>query len=72
MSAPSTRAQQIRVNLERARWVVGGVTGLSDTFLLVNLPAFKVVSDSRSEECVGDADADRHARRGRRRRSAPT
>jgi murein L,D-transpeptidase YcbB/YkuD len=34
----ATRADQIRVNLERARWVVGG---LSDTFLLVNLPAFK-------------------------------
>ena len=33
------RAQQLRVNLERARWVVGG---LSDTFVLVNLPAFKV------------------------------
>ena len=34
----TTRADQIRVNLERARWVVGG---LSDTFVLVNLPAFK-------------------------------
>lgn len=32
------RVDQIRVNLERARWVVGG---LSDTFMLVNLPAFK-------------------------------
>jgi murein L,D-transpeptidase YcbB/YkuD len=32
------RVQQLRVNLERARWVVGG---LSDTFVLVNLPAFK-------------------------------
>lgn len=32
------RAQQLRVNLERSRWVVGG---LSDTFVLVNLPAFK-------------------------------
>jgi murein L,D-transpeptidase YcbB/YkuD len=32
------RVQQIRVNLERSRWVVGG---LSDTFVLVNLPAFK-------------------------------
>lgn len=37
----SYRVQQIRVNLERSRWVVAGVTGLSDTFLLVNLPAFK-------------------------------
>jgi L,D-transpeptidase YcbB len=33
------RAQQLRVNLERARWVIAG---LSDTFVLVNLPAFKV------------------------------
>jgi murein L,D-transpeptidase YcbB/YkuD len=28
----------VRINLERARWVVGG---LSNSFLLVNLPAFK-------------------------------
>lgn len=35
----ATRLAQVRVNLERARWVVGG---LSDTFVLVNLPAFKV------------------------------
>ena len=34
--------QQLRVNLERARWVVGGVGSLSDSFVLVNLPAFKV------------------------------
>ncbi len=34
-----TRAGQVRANIERARWVLGG---LSDTFLLVNLPAFKV------------------------------
>ena len=33
-----SRIDQVRVNLERARWVVGG---LSDSFLLVNLPAFK-------------------------------
>ena len=33
-----TRASQLRVNLERARWVVGG---LRDSFVLVNLPAFK-------------------------------
>jgi murein L,D-transpeptidase YcbB/YkuD len=32
------RAAQLRVNLERARWVVGG---LRDSFVLVNLPAFK-------------------------------
>ncbi len=32
------RVQQLRVNLERARWVIGG---LSDSFVLVNLPAFK-------------------------------
>ena len=35
------RANQVRVNLERARWVLGG---LSDSFVLVNLPAFKVMS----------------------------
>jgi L,D-transpeptidase YcbB len=41
------RVQQLRVNLERARWVVGG---LSDTFLLVNLPAFKayVIRDRKN------------------------
>jgi len=32
------RAGQVRVNLERARWVLGG---LGDEFVLVNLPAFK-------------------------------
>jgi murein L,D-transpeptidase YcbB/YkuD len=32
------RAAQIRVNLERARWVLGGLKG---DFVLVNLPAFK-------------------------------
>jgi len=32
------RADQVRVNLERARWVLGG---LGDEFLLLNLPAFK-------------------------------
>jgi murein L,D-transpeptidase YcbB/YkuD len=37
--AAAARVDQIRVNLERARWVLGG---LSDTFVLVNLPAFKV------------------------------
>ncbi|HTM58049.1 MAG TPA: L,D-transpeptidase family protein [Candidatus Udaeobacter sp.] len=36
--SPSARAGQLRVNLERARWVLGG---LKDDFLLVNLPAFK-------------------------------
>ena len=34
----ASRIDQVRINLERARWVVGG---LSDSFLLVNLPAFK-------------------------------
>jgi L,D-transpeptidase YcbB len=34
-----TRIGQLRVNMERARWVVGG---LRDSFVLVNLPAFKV------------------------------
>jgi murein L,D-transpeptidase YcbB/YkuD len=33
------RADQVRVNLERARWVL---PGLGDEFLLVNLPAYKV------------------------------
>jgi murein L,D-transpeptidase YcbB/YkuD len=33
-----TRVQQIRANLERVRWVIGG---LDDSFVLVNLPAFK-------------------------------
>jgi murein L,D-transpeptidase YcbB/YkuD len=32
------RANQVRVNLERTRWVLGG---LGDEFLLLNLPAFK-------------------------------
>ncbi len=32
------RVGQLRVNLERARWIVGG---LRDSFVLVNLPAFK-------------------------------
>ncbi len=32
------RIGQVRVNLERARWVI---SGLADDFLLVNLPAFK-------------------------------
>jgi len=35
----AARVTQLKVNLERARWVVGG---LSDSFVLVNLPAFKV------------------------------
>jgi murein L,D-transpeptidase YcbB/YkuD len=34
-----SRVAQLRANLERARWVVGG---LGDTYVLVNLPAFKV------------------------------
>lgn len=39
MNVPvQTRIAQVRVNLERARWVLGG---LRDDFLLVNLPAFK-------------------------------
>ena len=41
------RAAQVRVNLERARWVVGG---LRDSFVLVNLPAFKayVIRDRKN------------------------
>jgi murein L,D-transpeptidase YcbB/YkuD len=35
----ASRIDQLRINLERARWVVGG---LSDSFVLVNLPAYKV------------------------------
>jgi murein L,D-transpeptidase YcbB/YkuD len=39
MNVPAEqRAAQVRVNLERARWVL---PGLKDDFLLVNLPAFK-------------------------------
>ena len=34
----TARAAQVRVNLERARWVLGGLKG---DFILVNLPAFK-------------------------------
>ncbi len=34
-----TRIGQVRVNMERARWVTNG---LRESFLLVNLPAFKV------------------------------
>jgi murein L,D-transpeptidase YcbB/YkuD len=43
----AARIDQLRVNLERARWVVGGLT---DTFVLVNLPAFKayVIRDGRN------------------------
>jgi murein L,D-transpeptidase YcbB/YkuD len=45
--SPAARADQIRVNLERARWVING---LSNSFLLVNLPAFKVyfIRDGRN------------------------
>ena len=35
----SIRIEQVRANLERSRWVVGG---LKDDFVLVNLPAYKV------------------------------
>jgi L,D-transpeptidase YcbB len=35
----ASRIDQLRINLERARWVIGG---LSDSFVLANLPAFKV------------------------------
>jgi murein L,D-transpeptidase YcbB/YkuD len=39
MNVPAgARAAQVRVNLERARWVLAG---LGDDFVLVNLPAFK-------------------------------
>lgn len=39
MNVPvDTRIAQVRANLERARWVLGGLT---DDFVLVNLPAFK-------------------------------
>lgn len=36
---PAARIDQIRVNLERVRWVIGG---LQDSFVLINLPSFKV------------------------------
>jgi len=48
MNVPvGTRIDQVRANLERARWVVNG---LSDSFILVNLPAFKVyvIKDRRN------------------------
>jgi murein L,D-transpeptidase YcbB/YkuD len=48
MNVPvSARIDQVRANLERARWVVNG---LSDSFVLVNLPAFKVyvIKDRRN------------------------
>jgi murein L,D-transpeptidase YcbB/YkuD len=39
MNVPvAARIAQVRANLERARWVLGG---LADDFVLVNLPAFK-------------------------------
>ena len=43
----AARVDQVRVNLERARWVLGG---LSDSFVLVNLPAFKayVIRDRKN------------------------
>ena len=43
----AARVNQLRVNLERARWVIGG---LRDTFVLVNLPAFKayVIRDRKN------------------------
>lgn len=58
------RAQQLRVNLERARWVVGG---LSDTFVLVNLPAFKVYL-IRDQKNVWEA----RTQIGREARQTPT
>ena len=48
MNVPAdARAAQVRVNLERARWVLGGLRG---DFLLVNLPAFKayLIRDDRN------------------------
>ena len=48
----AARVDQIRVNLERARWVLGG---LSDTFLLGEPAGVQGVSHSRREERVGDA-----------------
>jgi murein L,D-transpeptidase YcbB/YkuD len=40
MNVPvAVRIDQLRVNLERCRWVING---LRDSFVLVNLPAFKV------------------------------
>jgi murein L,D-transpeptidase YcbB/YkuD len=39
MNVPvSIRIDQVRANLERIRWIIGG---LRDSFVLVNLPAFK-------------------------------
>jgi murein L,D-transpeptidase YcbB/YkuD len=50
---PAVLAEQIRVNLERSRWVMNG---RSDTLLLVNLPAFKVYL-IRNEKRVWEARA---------------
>ena len=64
----AARIEQLRVNLERARWVLGG---LGDSFVLVNLPAFKVYL-IRDRNWSGRR-APRSARpRARRRCSAPT
>ena len=43
----AARIGELRVNLERARWVVGG---LKDSFVLVNLPAYKayVIRDRKN------------------------
>ena len=52
----------MRVNLERARWVIGG---LRDSFVLVNLPAFKayLIRDGKN---VWETRAQIGARRARR------
>ena len=56
----ATRVTQLKVNLERARWVVGG---LSDSFVLVNLPAFKVyVIKDRQNVWEARAQVGREAR----------
>lgn len=56
----AARVQQIRVNLERARWVLGGLT---DSFVLVNLPAFKLyVIRNRKNVWEGRTQVGREAR----------
>ena len=58
------RVSQLRVNIERARWVVGG---LHDSFVLVNLPAFKVYL-IRNRENVWES----RTQIGREARQTPT
>ena len=52
------RIEQLRLTLERARWVLGG---LGKDFVVVNIAAFRayVIADRRSPGRMGDAGCDR-------------